>query len=122
MGKFIPPLTPVDVRIGGRSFGGVGFLELPVRPLTSSPASRSDTSYSRNTNGVYSTCTVVIKLILCDQKAYLSYRLSEFSPRRVAGALGAAVGTSAFRLRMETVGEPNFFLVLTKCPFKKPYS
>lgn len=41
----IPPLTPVDVRIGGRSFGGVGFVELP---LTSSPALalRSDTSYS----------------------------------------------------------------------------
>jgi len=45
--KYIPPLTPVDVRIGGRSFGGVGFVALLLRSLTSSPALMSVTSYSK---------------------------------------------------------------------------
>lgn len=121
MGTFIPPLTPVDVRIGGRSFGGACFLELPLRPLTSSPASRSDTSYSKNP--MMSIVHAVLKIYLCDPKTFPLYRLSEFSRLRVAraGVCGAAVGTSTFRLRKETVSKPNFFLVLAKRPLPRKY-
>lgn len=71
----IPPLTPVDVRIGGRSFGGVGFVELP---RTSSPARRSDTSYSVKSL----TIIVLIKKSKCNKT-----KIIKVTSQRIKGNL-----------------------------------